>query len=329
MPKDYVPSSYAEWMVDFYVHGVMEDTPGDWAMEVESEGLVELPCCYLYGHRDVGAIAPDASAVNLDDLKSGKNAVDIAECNWQVLGYAGLYKGEYGAKLKRVCAKIRQPGNDDETDPRVSSVVIEGAQLENVLPFLNAKIAAALANPMQLNTGLKQCRWCDADLQCPAFIAFRKRMQMILTKEQLEAVHLTPDDKLLAEWVIAKRMLESKLKKAAELCKERLTATGQPIVTDEGTVQLVDSLGNREIEKIGPVWEDLAATLDPEDAYACISLRIGESEKRLAKALSKSTGTKVPHESKDPKKLSGKGEFTRRFGDFITRKPGKELTIVV
>ena len=33
--------------------------------------------------------------------------------------------------------------------------------------------------------------------------------------------------------------------------------------------------------------------------------------------------------SKDPKKLSGKGEFMRRYQSFIERKPSKELTIVV
>lgn len=327
IPADYVGSGYAGWMVDFYVSTVIADMPGDWAMEVEAYSLVEFPEFWLEGHPDVVGISPDATAASIDDLKTGRNPVDIAEQNWQLLGYAALKKSEYPG-LKRLRCRIEQPGNDNEVFPRVSEVTIEGEQLENVIPYLGARVVASIKNPTVLNTGFKQCRWCDAALQCPAIRAEVKRMKMELTKEALAAVKAAPDDELLAKWTIARRLLASKLDKAAELCKARLEARKTPIVTDEGTVQLVPTLGRREIDNVGPVWEELAQVLEPEDAYACITLKLEAAEKGLARALTKQMGKKVPHESQDPEKLSGKGEFRRRFSEYVVRKPSSELTIV-
>lgn len=333
IPAGWQPESFANWIVDYYHRAVMEETPSDWAMEVESEMLVEFDRFWLSGHCDVDAVSPDATMLNFDDLKSGKNVVDAAERNWQVFGYAVLFKRIWET-LRRIRGRIIQPRVKEAEGKRITSVIIDerGAwndegqlvseiTIDTMVAALERAVNEALDNPMILNLGLKQCRWCPADLQCPAQIAERNRMKMELTKEALAAIEATPNDRLLAEWALAKRMLDSKLKKAWDLLKARLEKSGGTIEIDDVKLMLTDWQGAREFppEKVAEIWEMMVADLG-EEAYGAMSIGIPDLEATYAKVL------RLPVESK--KKDSGEKQVANRFGDFITRKQGKQLTIV-
>ncbi len=337
IPVDYKPESFAEWIVDYYHQGVMEETPSDWAMEVEGELLWEFPTFWLSGHCDVYAIAPDASALNFDDLKSGNIVVDAASLNWQVLGYAGLFKLIFDA-LKRIRGRIIQPRvKEGEEGKRVSSVIIDergiyndegecvaaGVNINNFVALLVLKIEEALDRPMKLKTGLKQCRWCPADLQCPCLIAERNLMEMELTKEALELIELEPNDETLARWALARRMLGNKMDKAWDLFKERLAQGEGRFESKDGIVFLLkDWQGKRELSAEGKkaVWESVCADLDEARAFNVMSISIGDLERAYAQQLD------IPISSK--KKDSGESQVSNRFGQYLSRAQGKQLTIV-
>lgn len=341
IPANYQPEGFAHWIVDFFVRTVMEATPGDWAMEVEREMLVEFPRFWLSGHVDVDGVNADATELNYDDLKSGKEPVDMAEANWQVLGYGVLFKCDY-PQLKKLRGRIIQPCLTEAEGQRVSAVVMneEGTYdgdgnlvskctINNVVPFLESKINAALDAPMELNSGVKQCRWCPAalTLQCPLLKLEAQHMKMTLTTEALEQMKAQPDDSLLAFWVVMRKHLSSKFNNAQKLAKARIEERGgAALVCEDGSVKLIDTMGDREFadpKAVGGAWEIISENLDPERAYECITIRVGETEKQLAAQFGLSL------ESKKADKETGKTKFAALLGNFVTRKPSKELTVVV
>jgi len=336
IPKDFKPDSFAEWIVDYYHRAVMEETPGDWAMEVEAELLYEFPNFWLSGHCDVSAVAPDVSALNFDDLKSGSNVVDAAECNWQVLGYAALFKMAY-TPLRRIRGRIVQPRVREGEGQRISAVIIDergiwndvgelisAATIETFVALLVGSVDAALKDSMTLDTGIKQCRWCLAGelLQCPALNEEKETMKMTLTQAALDAVKAQPDAATLVKWGVAKKLLEPKLKKAWELLKEHAEKSGEFTTEDGVKVLLKDWNGAREFTAEGKpkAWEEIAESLPEDLAYACMDLSPAAIEKAFAKSLG------LPVESK--KGDSGEAQFNNRFGTLITRKTGKQLTLV-
>lgn len=329
-----------DWVVDFFEHSVLERIGGDWAMEVEVEMLIEFDGFWLIGHVDVDGIAPDASIVNFEDLKSGTNVVDIAESNWQVLGYAVLFKRRFGAVLKKIRGGIVQPRVREGEGDRVSGVTFDetgtfndagerigNATINTIEAGLEAAILEALKNTRILNSGIKQCRWCDGCLQCPATRADKDlRMKMILTDDALAQITPEADIEVLAEWAIAKKHLGPKLEKAASLLKAKLEKRpGENYVTTSGvTLTLVPWNGQRDFTPEGKAraWEQISAELDESLAYSSMSLSLPAMEKAYAKHYS------IPIESEDAAKDSGKKRVTERFGRWITRESGKQLSIV-
>lgn len=335
IPKEYRPESFADWIVDFYHRSVMEETPGDWAMEVEAAMEVEFAQFWLEGHVDENAIAPDASALNFDDLKSGTNIVDAADCNWQVLGYAALFKSLYPDSLKRIRGRIIQPRMREGEGKRISAVVIDergvwddegqlvnSVTIEEFVPLLERLINESLANPMMLDTGPKQCRWCPADLQCAALTAHRNKMKHTLTQAELDAVEAVPNDQRLLEWAVAKKLFGSKLDKAWAMLKARLEATNGEISGDGAKAMLRDWSGERTLSDEGKslAWETVVELMG-EKAYSVMELSVPELERALASALD------LPIKSK--KGDSGEIQVANRFGAHITKKTGKQLTILV
>lgn len=334
IPKEWKPDSFAEWIVDYYHRAVMEETPGDWALAVEHEFLVEFPRFWLIGHIDEFAIAADATAANFDDLKSGSNIVDAAECNWQVVGYAALLKLTYDS-LRRLRGRIIQPRVREGEGKRISAVIIDekgiwndegqrisDATIDTFVPLLVEKIEHALDNPMLLNTGIKQCRWCVAaeTLNCPAYEKEMELMKMELTPEALAAVKANPTPDTLAKWGAAKKLLEPRFKKAWELLKEYADKHGAFTSTDGIQVALKDWKGERSFTDKAAVWEQLAEALSPERAYACMDLSVPSVERAFAEELN------LPLESKV--KDSGEKQVANRFSGMITQKTGKQLTLV-
>lgn len=226
--KPPMPASvrFSHWISDYYFNFVKETAPADWSLQVELAIADDWPEFTLSGHIDAVAISPDATEAIGFDLKTGYDPVDAADENEQILGYAVLLLRAWPT-LRKITFHVVQPRNDeDEGYQRVSSVVLEGALLENAPDSLAARISAALAANMQLESSRKQCRWCSVQLQCPALQKELEFMKHSLTPEELARVKAQPDDATLGDWIISMRTLRQPTDDAEALVKERIAANG-------------------------------------------------------------------------------------------------------
>jgi len=216
----YEPGKHiTDWIVNFCFRTVQEGTPSDWSMECEVPLECEFGRFILTGHPDLVAINPDVTEFNIDDYKTGYNPVDIAESNWQLLGYAALLKSAYPT-LKRGRIRIIQPRNyEDEGFPRVSEYTIEN--IDAAIAGLEQFVNKAIDNSMELNSGNKQCAWCIG-CQCPALKEEQRLMKLKLTPELLANIKREPDDAALADWVITARTLNRPTEDAEKMLHERL-----------------------------------------------------------------------------------------------------------
>lgn len=295
MPKSL---AFSAWVGDWYFDHVKETVPADWSLECEvplayefnlpapvemvvvdwKDGvpiisLRSVSVFTLSGHIDCLALNADATEAIGFDLKTGFDPVDPAEENWQMLGYVVLLLQAYPT-LRKVTFWVVQPRNDeDEGFQRASSVVIEGDRLRNATRTLIGELAKAINNRMEVNTGIKACKWCPAAMQCPAAIELRELMKAHLTPELLAAVKVTPDDPALVEWVIAGRTLNRPIEDAEAMLKERIRQKGfadapdgtrVTIKTQGGSYSFPDPVAfYRETRKLIPDDAVYAGTVKP------------------------------------------------------------------
>jgi predicted ester cyclase len=220
-------NNLTDWMVNFCFREVQDNTPTDWSLECEMALAYEFDQFILSGHIDCVAISPDATEAIGWDWKTGYVAVDAAEMNEQVLGYIVLLKRAYPS-LRKVTFYIVQPRNDeDEGFERVSKVELNlgSGGLDFIMLQFEKRIEQALADPMQLNAGLKQCRFC-VGCSCPELQAKQKEQKMKLTPEILATIKAEPDDAVLGDFVVNAKMLDQPQKDATEMAKERIDGKG-------------------------------------------------------------------------------------------------------
>lgn len=246
-----------QWIPDYYVRHVMENTPAPYSLECEvalayefaghserritvvdwTDGKPVIRTAHyagfiLSGHIDCLALSPDATHAIGWDLKTGYDPVDCADSNWQILGYCVLLKRAYPA-LHSVTFYIVQPRNDeDEGDERVSCVTI--TNLDTAVATLADKIADAISRPLELNTTIKGCKFC-VGCSCPAIRAEQEKMKQTMTEEALAALKAEPDDITLAEFAIGAKLLTKPIEDAKALLNDRLDKIGQLVAAD-GTV---------------------------------------------------------------------------------------------
>lgn len=228
--------AFSRWVADFYYRFVRDTVPPDWSLTVETPVAYEFGRFILSGHIDALAMNADGTEAVIFDLKTGYDPVDSADCNWQVFGYGVLLLRAY-PDLKKITGYIVQPRNDEDSGfRRVSEpMILEGDTLAASIQTLEAQLNAALDNSREVNSGPKACLWCPAAMQCPAAIAERDSMKIKLTDSVLESIKATPDDAVLASWVVAGRVLGRPLSDAKDLAKERIAAVGS-ITSPEGVV---------------------------------------------------------------------------------------------
>lgn len=295
--------SFSIWIADYYFSFVQETAPADWSLEVECALAFKFDSpirivtdaksgehsgAYgftLSGHIDAVAISPDASEAIGFDLKTGYDPVDVAEMNEQVLGYCVLLLRAYPDLLK-ITFHIIQPRNDeDEGFQRVSSVVIEGDILARISAGLEARINDALANGMEVSTGLRACKWCSAAIVCPAQIQLREQMKATLTPELLETLKATPDDSVLGDWVISGRVINRALEDAETLLKERINANGHLIAGDGTQVTIKKQGGSYTFPNSGAFYAATRRLLPDDDAYAAtVKPSVVKTKEAIAKA---------------------------------------------
>lgn len=339
LPATYEPPDFMQWVVDFYVAAVLEDAGAERAIGVEEEMVHEFGRFWLSGHCDVFTVDAGATVLNFDDLKTGINVVDAAANNWQVIGYATLFKLRWPS-LTKIRGRIIQPRLHEDVAPRITGVTIDSCNCtaddtgEQVSPVtindlasaLEAKINAALDNPLLLRTGLKQCRWCPAKLKCPALDLEEQAMiELIITDDTLTKLKEKPDDETLGRICVAAKLLDSRFETAKDLLKARLESAepGKKIILSDGTqIFLFDTLGRRELTNPGQAWEKLTEVLDAELAYTCLSISLEPAEKALAKQL------KIPHKTTVAGKSCGKAVLDQLIGHLVRRPAQKSLQII-
>lgn len=311
MPKSL---SVSQWIVDYYFRTVQRIVPPGWPLEVEAALAYEFPMnapvemtvidwvdgaprvtkklvygFNLSGHLDCFTVNADATEAIGFDLKSGYDPVDMAESNWQVLGYALLLLKAYPS-LRKITFFIVQPRNDeDEGYERVSSVTIEGDVLLGAERVLVAKVSDVLRNQMEVETGIKQCRWCAAALVCPAQIKLREQMKATLTPEYLESLKTNPDDATLVEWVKSGRSIARPIEDAADMLKDRVRAAGGVL---EG-VSIKPKPGRYTVTDPLAFYKASRSLLPEDEAYA---RTVTPSMTKLKEELATATG--LPKTSK-------------------------------
>jgi hypothetical protein len=302
---------FSKWISDYYVRHVHENAPEDWSLEVE------LPLSYsflfqtpvpvtvvewvdvkpvltqrtdtgfiLSGHIDCCAISPCGTRAIIWDLKCGYDPVDVAESNWQLLGYAMLLLRAY-PMLKDITIYIVQPRNDeDDGFPRVSSYQLtECVDLQAVSNTFVRNVALSLSMADNLNTGRVQCKWCGVAMQCEAAIQERELMKAKLTQESIARVKAEPDDQLVADWVIARSVLEKPLKAAAELAAERIKATGEISTSDGIRITQKVERGAYKINDPSGLWSYLRETLPDDKLAPCAKWKMSEIKDALAEHI--------------------------------------------
>lgn len=256
---------FNRWIADYYFNHVRDTVPQDWSLECEAALSYEWDRFILSGHIDCVALSPDATEAIGFDLKTGYDPVDVADSNWQILGYCVLLRRAYPS-LNKVTFYIVQPrNNEDEGDPRVSSVTLEN--LDAATTTLEARINAAMDNAMEVNSGHAQCRWCPVGLQCPALQADLALMKIHLTPEAVAAIKHKPDPETLAEWVITARTLDRPTKDATELLHKALDSTA--VVTSKSgvTVTRVIQKGSYDVPDRAKFHAALKAVLPSEESF--------------------------------------------------------------
>jgi PD-(D/E)XK nuclease superfamily protein len=224
VPAGFKLSPFVAWIPDWALRHVRDAIPPTWSLMVELPLAYEFDRWNLSGHIDIVGISPDATEARGVDWKSGPSAVDPAESNEQVLSYVVLLKRAWPS-LRKVTFDIAQPRVDEEEFDRISTAVVEGDTLESAPDFLDARVCAALDDPMTLDTGRKQCRFCIG-CSCPAMRAHLQSMKMTMTPEVLAGIRRTPDDALLGDFVINARTVAKAIEDAQDMLKERIEKAG-------------------------------------------------------------------------------------------------------
>ena len=219
-PRYQVPKT-SLWIVNWAIRHVADTIPSDWALMVEEPVAYEFDRWIASGHFDGFAISPEGTKAHGIDWKAVYNAVPSADDNDQVNTYLALAKRAWPA-LVEIAFDVCQPRLPEEGDtPRVSTLSLIGDAIDRRIADLDARVCYALDHPNQLETGLRQCRFC-VGLACPALQQELYRMKMTLTPELLATIQRSPDDALLGDLLITARTLAKPIEDTEKLLHDRL-----------------------------------------------------------------------------------------------------------
>jgi hypothetical protein len=235
VPAGYKAPKASSWLTGFFFNHAKHAYPDDWALTVELPMAYQFDRFILSGHQDVNGVNADASDCRGSDWKCVYKPVPLAQENDQVLGYICLNACAY-PDLSHQSFDIVQPriSEEDTGIPRISTVELDRNMIQKCLASLNDRVNAALDKPYELETGMRQCSWCDAMLQCPAIRQEIENMKMTLTPEMLAKVKAEADDATLGDIVISSKIIARPIEDATDLLKARIASKGE-VVAGNGT----------------------------------------------------------------------------------------------
>ncbi|MDR2673346.1 MAG: PD-(D/E)XK nuclease family protein [Opitutaceae bacterium] len=293
VPENYTLPAGVGWVRE-YCLAQLGIVPADSSLEVESGFAYEFDGFILSGHIDAFAITADGEAAWGFDWKTGRNPVDPADQNWQVLGYIALLKRAFPA-LQEVTFRIVQPWNSEkEGNPRISETTLDGTGLDGAARVLGDRVRDALAREDELDSGLAQCRWCPAGIQCPAIQKEIIYMKANLTPELLAKIKAEADDALLGDMVVAARTVKPAVEQAEALLNARLEKT-EAVQAGCG-ICITRRLGRGKYTALHPdaIYNELAAMLPPDRLAPALDYPVT----RIKDAIADSLG--VPKKGKAP-----------------------------
>jgi hypothetical protein len=330
IPADYKPGPFQQWMAQFCYDMALEGLDDSWAILVENDFLAEFEDFTLTGHIDVLAVKlgpvedefePQVVEAILTDHKAGAIAVNPAPENEQIMGYAVHVIHAYPYLQKLTC-RIVQPRNDEEQgDQRVSQMVMEGVSaFRKATDFTLGCIRRALGNPLRVETGDRQCRYCPAAMQCPALkLEIDQLMQLDLTKEQIEAVQPeTPMDTLINLFDAAKKF-GPVLDAGVDTLKARIVSAGGNAIFPDGRVATVKPRGGKRHVTDNAAGLAVLGELPERLRLSCIEIKPGECERAYAEF------NVCPLAGAKP--VTGKKIFEQRFAGIVTQDTHQILTV--
>jgi len=273
VPEGYTLPKMSEWVAPWILRQVAEDFPPTYALEVEGYFEAEFDRFILTGRMDINGVNAEGTDFIGADEKWGYKPVIAADLNDQILGYLGLAKKNY-PKLTSAKFKLYQPRNSEEDGfQRVSSVSLDGEQLNDCVTFLNDRINAALDDPMTVNSGMLQCSWCPAaaarlidgegSLVCPAIRQEFENMKAILTPQFLATIKTDAPDATLVDLLIASRTVNRAVEDVEAILHERLAANGSATATDGTRVTQKITGGAYKVTNPEGAWEAVNSLVPP------------------------------------------------------------------
>lgn len=300
VPKGYKAPKMSEWIVDWAMRVVADQTDQAHALEVEQEFSAEFDRWILTGHIDVCSINAAATIFVGGDWKTGYKPVAPAELNDQFLGYLVLAKFAWPA-IEHAKFFGAQPRNCEEDGfQRVSTVELSGDQLSDCVTSLNDRVEYALAHAMELNSGPLQCAWCPVGIQCPSIQAEISLMKTLLTPESLSAIKGAADDATLGDIIIASRSFSKALEDAEDLLKDRIKAQGV-VTAGAGTrITLKERPGQYKITNPEGAWAAVTSLVPAARLPQVVKYQKDRLIDEIAKAANvpnggnaETTGTKI------------------------------------
>lgn len=286
VPADFKLSPFSEWIVDWALRLIKERIPADWSLMVEAAFFTAFDRWDNTGHADIVAISPDGTEAIALDWKTGRDPIEPAETNEQFADYILHIKAAWPTVTKATFIgaqpRISEDEEDEDGPERITEVTLDGNDLERLASVMDGRVGVALDNPMLLDDGHHQCRWCSAALQCKAMREKRDSMKTTMTEEELAAVKAAPDDATLADWVVASKMLAQPIKDARELAKKRITEAGYITATDGTVVTQDTSRGSYKILRPVELWNTIAGMLSEEGRALCAKWSMTALKKRIA-----------------------------------------------
>jgi len=307
VPESYMPSGHSDWIIDYCFRRAQETIPQDWALEVETAFAYEFPRFILAGHPDLLAVNPAATRSKAKDWKSGYHAVDAADVNNQCLGYLVLTKLAYPTLESSEFEIVQPRANEDEGEQRVSTVVVEGAALDDAVAYLERRVNDALDRADEINSGLRQCRWCAAARPggCPAWEAEVESMKMKLTPQALAEITRDPTNQALADLVVSARIIKPGIEDAEEKLKERLK-DGQSVMASSGVcISVAEQNAAYSVTNPGGLYSALCTTLPTAERAKVIDVSTTKLREAIARTMN------IPKTGKAP--VTAESVFADRF----------------
>jgi uncharacterized protein YbaR (Trm112 family) len=328
IPASFRPSSYDEWVAEWYVQQTMKIIPSDWAFFVEMELHRDFPLrkpvsvttpdgrsevithIRLTGHIDACAVSPDKKQAVIGDLKRGYDIVDAAEYNWQLAGYTALLTAKF-PDLAAVLLRLLQPAAPD----RITEAAVHNPA--DVVALIEAELNALVEDPYTFNTG-KPCKYCDAILVCPVFRKDIRLMRETLTKEQIDALPGTVSLDELGELAFHAKKLEYPITRVVKAFKEQLDAVGTVQLKDGTIAEIIEEDGPRQIGDVQFAHTELARKVGDTAAWRTVKMSIGSIETELA-------ATGLQKTSKKPEVETVKKWIDNNLGGVMRREKQKTL----